>query len=438
MKTKALAALLETRQTYHSTQSIERWKRAINAFESITNPNRVLLYDLYEDILLDGHLEATWGKRQDAVLNRRLSFVRDGIEDDDITQLLNSPDMRELIRRLHETIAYGYTLIQINNVHFDDEQEQYRIDFDLIPRKHVHPEPDFRCVSRDQYGAQKDFLYMQPPLANYMVWAGNPNDMGLFVKVAPYVIYKRGGFGDWAQFSEMFGMPFREAIYDAYDDDTRRKIQDFMKQWSASTYLVHQRDVELKIHPTGNSAQSSEVYERLIQVCDAGISKTILGNTLTTEQGDKGARSLGEVHQDEEDDKKASDERFILSVLNTQFRAVLKRFNIPVAGGEIWFEAPDKNWSALQTKWNVISAVAGKIPVDDDYIYEEFDIPKPDNYEQIKEEMKLEKHAGLAAMFDTGAPPKNKPVNKNDDDDDDSDDDKNNKNLFARLRDFFV
>jgi hypothetical protein len=403
-KNTGLVGLLETRQTYHSTQSIQRWKQAINSFETITNPSRVLLYDMYDDILLDGQVEATWGKRQDSVLNRPLTFVRDGVEDEEVTKLLNSPDMRGIIRELHNTIAWGFTLIQINKIWFDDEQEQWRIDFDLIPRKHVHPEPDFECVSREQSGTERDFLYKVPPLANYMVYAGDPDDKGLFVKVAPYVIYKRGGFGDWAQFSEMFGMPFREAIYDAYDDDTRSKINEFMQQWSASTYLVHQRDVELKIHPTGSSTQSSDVYDRFIQVCDAGISKTILGNTLTTDQGENGARSLGEVHENEENDKKASDERFLLSVMNTQLRAVFKRFGINVAGGEIWFEAPDKDWRALQAKWDVVSSISDKIPVDDDFIYEEFDIPKPDNYDELKEEMRLEKQSGLASMFGADEP----------------------------------
>jgi len=339
-KKAGLTGLIDTRQTYHSTQSIDRWKQAINAFESKDNPTRVLLYDMYEDISLDGQVEAVWGKRQDNILNRKLSFVRDGVEEEEITKLLASPDMREILREIHFSIACGYTLIQINDIRLDEEQECYRIDFDLMPRKHVHPEPAFECISKEQFSCDRDFLYMKPPLSNYMLWAGEPKDKGLFVKVAPYVIYKRGGFGDWAQFSEMFGMPFREAIYDSYDDSTRAKIQDFMEQWSASTYFVHQKDVELKIHDTGGSTQSSDVYDRFIAVCDAGISKTILGNTLTTEQGENGARSLGEVHENEEDAKKTSDDRFILSVLNTQFRAILKRFGFNVAGGEIWYQSP--------------------------------------------------------------------------------------------------
>ena len=52
------------------------------------------------------------------------------------------------------------------------------------------------------------------------------------------------------------------------------------------------------------------------------------------------------------------------------------------------YEGLETNWDKLQTKWNVVKEIAQTVPVDDDYIYEEFDIPKPDNYEQMKEEMR--------------------------------------------------
>ena len=421
-KQNKVLGLLDTRQTYHSTQSIGRWKQAINAFESKTTPSRVILYDMYDDIMLDGHLECVWQKRLDAILNRRLSFVRNGIEDEEISKLLNSPDMRLVVTEIMRSIAYGFTLIQVNNITYNDDQECYRINFDLIPRKHVHPEAGFECVSKDQTDQSKDFLFTQPPLSNYMMWAGDPESKGLLVKAAPYVIYKRGGFGDWAQFSEMFGMPFREAIYDSYDDDTRTRIRQFLEEWSTGSYLVHQRDVELKIHDTGGSSASADVYDRLIRVCDAGISKVVVGNTLTTEQGDNGARSLGEVHENEQQTRALSDERMVLSVLNTQFRAILKRFGINVAGGDIWFDSPETDWSAVQTKWDVISSVAQQVPVDDDYIYEEIGIPKPDNYDQLKREQE-ERRRAIAEQVS------NQP--------DDSTAGNDRKRLFARLSNFF-
>lgn len=380
-----------------STQDIQSWRRAISAFENPVNPVRTYLYDLYKDLELDGQVEATWGKRCDAVLNKRLVFKRDGVEDDEINKLLNSPDMRIFIKEILRTILYGYTLIQVNRIWYDDDEEQFRIQFDLIPRKHVHPEDGFQCVSREQNMATHDFLYLQPPLSSYMVWAGEPDDMGRLAVAAQYVIYKRGGYGDWSQFAEMFGMPFRELSYDDYDEATRAKLEQAMEDWGAAGYLIKPKGAELTLHDTGGSTSSSDVYDALISKCDAAISKVILGNTLTTEQGDIGSQALGQVHKDAEGEKNESDKLFILSVLNTRFRAVLKRFGFNLQGGLITYEGLETDWARLKDKWDVISAIRQEVPVDDDYIYDEFPIPKPDNYEQMKEEMELKRE--LDAMF---------------------------------------
>lgn len=39
-------------------------------------------------------------------------------------------------------------------------------------------------------------------------------------------------------------------------------------------------------------------HEKLIDICDSQISKAVRGGTLTTDAGEKGARSLGEVHEE--------------------------------------------------------------------------------------------------------------------------------------------
>lgn len=419
---------IQVMNTSHASQDIEMWKNAIRAFENVNNPIRTNLYDLYFDIELDGQIEATWGKRLDAILNKNLVFVRDGMQDDNVSRLLNCPDMRGIIKELLNTIAWGYTLIQVNGIWYDEDQESYKIDYDLIPRKHVHPERGLECISRQQGMTTKDWLYKEAPLCNYMIWAGDPKDKGLFVKAVQYVIYKRGGFGDWSQFAEMFGMPFREMIYDDYDESTRNKLIQGLEDWGGAGYSIHPRSSELKIHDTGGSTGSNEVYDAIIKACDTSISKVILGNTLTTEQGENGARSLGEVHQDVEDAKHESDMKFILDILNTQFRAVMKRFGINVSGGEIIFQTPDKDWDRIQTKWNVISSISDKVPVSDDFIYEEFDVPKPDNYDELKEELRM-KHSFNPFAADTGSMGENNPLR---------DGKPKPDNLLGRVFNFFV
>lgn len=372
-----------------NTQDIESWRSAIKQFESSSNPVRTKLYDLYEDILLDGQIEATWGKRQDAILNKELLFIKDGKEDEELNKLLNSPNMRDLVRELHNAIVWGYSLVQINNIVWDEELEQYLIQFDLIPRKHVHPERDYQCISFDQNQVTKDILFMEPPLSKLMLWAGEPNGMGLLAKAAQYVIYKRGNFGDWAQFAELFGMPFREGRYDDYDDNTRHALEAAMDAYSGASYAILPKNAEFKIHDNNGTSGSSTLYKDLKDACNAEISKIILGNTLTTEQGENGARSLGEVHMDAEKNKFKADEKFILGILNSKFRSILKYYGFNVQGGHIWFKAPDADWAMLEKKWNVISGIAQNTPVADDFIYEEFDIPKPDNYDELKSELRL-------------------------------------------------
>lgn len=364
------------------TQDIENWKKAIKSFENILNPNRVLIYELYEDILLDGQIESTWGKRQDMVLNKDLTYVKDGKEDEEINKLINSPDMRRLIKELHNSIAFGYTLVQINNIAFNEEENKYEINFDLIPRKHVHPERGFECISKEQSSATKDIFYKEPPLSRYMLTAGDAVDMGIFIKAAQYVIYKRGDFGDWAQFAEMFGMPFREARYDDYDDRTRIALENAMEAYGGAPYAILPKSAEFKMHDAVKGT-AGDLYKTLYDACNAEISKIILGNTLTTEQGNNGARSLGEVHQGAEDNKNLSDEKMILDILNSKFKSILKIFGFAV-DGEIWYKSEGKDWKELKDKWDVVSGIKQTVPVSDDFIYEEFDIPKPENYDELK------------------------------------------------------
>ena len=97
-------------------------------------------------------------------------------------------------------------------------------------------------------------------------------------------------------------MPFREVTYDDYDDATRVKLEQQLQDWGGFSYLLHPKGSELKLHES-SSGSGSTVFKELHDTCDAAISKTILGNTLTTEQGNKGTQALGTVHQDAENEK---------------------------------------------------------------------------------------------------------------------------------------
>jgi phage gp29-like protein len=375
---------ITVKQVQRKSQDIELWRKAIKTFEDPANPVKANLYDLYEDIMLDGHLLSTWGKRVDAVLSRDLLFVRDGEPDEEITKLLNSPSMSLLIQDLIDSILWGYTLIQVNNIGWNEEENIYVVDYDLIPRKHVHPE--FGWISLEQNRATADMLYREQPLSRTMLWAGRAKSLGLLGSIAQYVIYKRGNYGDWAQFAELFGMPFREASYEDYDDTTRQKLEQAMENYGGNSWMVRPKSADFKLHDAVKGT-AGDLYKDLKDACNSEISKVILGNTLTTEVGSSGTQALGTVHQDNETIKNDRTRKYVLDILNGKFSYILQLYGFNTANGEIWFRSPQADWASLKTKWDVINGIANRVPVSDEYIYEEFDIPMPDNYEELRRAM---------------------------------------------------
>lgn len=350
---------------------IADYTAAIRTAENVDFPRRYKLYDMYADILMDSHLSCVIEKRRNAVLCSDIEFRRDGKPDDKVNEQIRSPWFSRLVSDIIDSRFWGFTLCQF----FKDGEW---IDYNLIPRKHADPvrriilrhQTDITGIAWDEY---PDLLFV-----------GRPDDLGLLAKAAPWVIYKRNTTGDWSQFSEIFGMPIQEYTYDTDDEGSReRAISDAANVGSLATF-VHGKDTSLNLIEAGNKTGSADVYERLCERCNNEISKLFLGNTLTTESSDTGTQALGTVHKKGEDKITQSDRLYVLDVLNYEAAEILARMGIDTAGGEFCF--PEKKDLDPTSKINILTQLRTgfNLPVDDDYLYEEFGISKPANYEQIK------------------------------------------------------
>jgi len=198
---------IEITQNKRSAQDIDSWRNAIKAAESTFFPRRTLLYDLYLEILLDGHLSAVIEKRKLSVINTPLHFEENGKMNEEITSMISSENFLTLLEDILESKIFGHSLIELSF-------ENGILTPSLIPRKHVVPE---RGIIIKRQSDSEGFSYREFPFTNYLLEVGENNSLGLLMKAAQYIIYKRGGFGDWAQYCELFGMPFRVAKYDGYE-----------------------------------------------------------------------------------------------------------------------------------------------------------------------------------------------------------------------------
>lgn len=352
---------------------IADYMSAIRAAENVDFSRRYKLYDLYSDILMDTHLTCVIEKRKNAVLCSDIEFQVNGKPDETVNEQIRSPWFNKLIGDIIDVRFWGFSLCQ-----FYKEGEW--VDYDLVPRKHVDP------IKKLILRHQTDVTGLPWDKYTDLLFIGSPSDLGLLAKAAPWVIYKRNTTGDWSQFSEIFGMPIQEYIYDSDDEESRQRAMEDAANTGSLAQFFHAKDTEFKLTEAGNKTGSADVYERLCERCNNEISKLVLGNTLTTESSENGTQALGTVHKKVEDKVAQADKNYVLNVLNYDMSDIFARMGINTAGGVFCF--PEKKEIDSTTKLNIITTLKSNfnLPVSDDYLYEEFGVEKPDNYEQIKKE----------------------------------------------------
>jgi phage gp29-like protein len=147
-----------------------------------------------------------------------------------------------------------------------------------------------------------------------LYFIGNGNDFGMLQQLALYAMYKRAALGDWAQYSQLAGTNFRVVKYrgDVPDPARRLAVRTIVNNAGQGTLdLPDGIDVE-----TSNQTSSSQnqLFENYVQYLDDNMTKLVLGQTMTTEDGS--SRSQAEVHERVQDTIFDSDGKYILTLLN--------------------------------------------------------------------------------------------------------------------------
>ena len=143
---------------------------------------------------------------------------------------------------------------------------------------------------------------------------------GGLARVAAWAwMFKSYTLRDWVRFVEAYGQPFRIGKYHggASKDDIevlRRAVFDIAAD--AAAVVPEGMDINF-ITAEGSGQSGAQYYAGLLSYLDAQVSKAVLGQTLTTDAGDKGSGSyaLGRVHDDVRQDIERSDARQLAATL---------------------------------------------------------------------------------------------------------------------------
>ena len=365
------------------------------------------LFNLFEDMLLDGILQRSMNKRIEAVTNADLIFTDSaGKEVDAITDLIDSSMFEEMLKEIMKSKFWKFSLLE-----FDFTKGFH---FKPIPRKHVNP---VRKEVLRQENDERGIPYADNP---NIVQIGDEKSESILMIVAQYVIYKRGGFGDWAQFVELFGMPQRIGKYNSFDEQSRIMLIRAFEEAGSAPYVVVPKESEIETTTLSGSTNGA-LYDDFRKACNEEMLITVLGQILTTISGDKGARALGDVHKEVEEGLNKADKRFVQRVLNEIILPLLEARGYPVKGGKFRFPEAEKELSV-----DDVEKLNDMIDIPASFIYKKFSVPVPEEGETIARRKGTGTAPGEKEKEpDEKKPPKEKIKNKD-------------RKFLARLRDFFA
>lgn len=359
-----------------NAKDIESWRIAHRMAEAVQNPTRRRIFDLYADVELDGHLSGIWKKRVSSVVNKKLMFTKDGEEDENFDILIKSKRFRQLRKKLLRYHSFGIVGIEfIPGAVFDWKE---------IPVKHIRPEKKLITIEPD---GENGFEYE----GSSTLWVLENDDepLGFMLKAAPYALFKKGNYGDWAQYVEIFGQPVIITKYDGYDEKTRTLLENALETAGSSLRLMLPKQAEFDIKDGKTSNGDGKLQDTFKNALNNELSILVLGNTETSTSDNGGSNAKAGVHAAQQLEITKDDLAEELMMLNdTFFLQALKMYGFNTDGGQFKYEDEVDN-VALKAELDIDEKLDKLgLPLDHDYFYEKYHRPKPALYKQIIEEKK--------------------------------------------------
>jgi phage gp29-like protein len=231
-----------------------------------------------------------------------------------------------------ESIFWGHSLVQYGAI-VDDKPESV----ELVPREYVVPER--HGVMRRLYRTNDLVDYERAPFNNWIVEVGKRDDLGLLLKATPHAIWKKNATGSWSEFVELFGQPTRIGKTHSSNKENRENLESMLANMGSSAWGVFDTDDELQLIES-NKTDAHETFQELILQANAEMSKLIVGQTMTADNGS--SRSQGEVHERILNDYFKHDLMFVSHVVNNKLIPMLIKQGVKIEGLKFKFDTTEK------------------------------------------------------------------------------------------------
>lgn len=351
-------------------QDISRLRNAESNAISAENPVRYPLIDIYYDIAKDLHMSGAIANRTLPILHRNFKVVNAKTEEEneELTKRLKASWFRQFCRHALDSRYWGFSVVELGDIVTDEIVGMKFRKVSLIPRRHCNPYWG-TVVKQLSDDAKKGIDYRKPPYSDWVIEIGEPDDLGLFLKLGFHALPKKNVLGFWDQFSEVFGMPIRIGKTTSRDKKDLDKMEDMLENMGSASWALFQdgTDIEIKETTRGDAYQ---VYDKRIERANSEMSKAILGTTMMMDSGS--SRSQAEVHERVSEEIIQDDADFLLDVINDQLLPVCNKHGFGFNGHIFtWDESYDYTEGQMM---EIEKMLLEHYDIDPDYFQEKYSI----------------------------------------------------------------
>ncbi len=307
----------------------------LESYLFLQNPDPIirdkgLNVSVYRNLMYDSHVDSCMTSRSTGLRSFEWDITTESKNSKDVKAMefvrdyfynYHDLNINELIKYIHHVVYWGYgvteNLIKRDGIYYIYDK------IIGLPPEWFSFDNENRLLFLSKNNPSGELVDMKVVnLIQHDATYQNPYGEGKFSRIYFPVGIKKILFKYGANFAEKFGSVF---MYVVSSNVNERKKQEtlsmLMSMVQAGVGVVETGD-ELKTINVEKSG-SSNLYIDFIGLCNAEISKSILGQTLTTEQGEVGSQALGNVHFQVRNDIIESDKKFVTEYMNKYIRQLV-------------------------------------------------------------------------------------------------------------------
>lgn len=274
-----------------------------------------------QELLTDSHMESVWSVRCSTVSGSEW-FIEAGADgkreqeaSDAFAEQLAALDIPRVIEEMMDAVAYGYSPLEVLW-----ELDGVRWGIGGIvgkPPQWFEFDQNNRLVFRTGAVGIEEIPENRFLLVRHRPSYANPYGDKVFSKCFWPVTFKKNGFRWWTVFVEKYGGAFMYGKYpNNAGEEYKTELLGALEKMISDAVAIAPEGSEITIEALANKGSVSNVHAEYIAMANSEISKAVLGQTLTTEIGDKGSYAASKTHNMVREDLAAADRRRIAAAFN--------------------------------------------------------------------------------------------------------------------------